>query len=211
MFGAKIRFRRAIETYFSPIVRDSFHSFSDRHSRPTAIGNPSRGARLYPLEKQGNTCLSRLTAEGGRSGRRREGLPKDKKRRDAHISRKRYYKPFPLLYPPRSRRCASYSRDSPWQLAILFGLPFDADYQMRSSDALSLSRPSARILEDFAIPPPPPPRHPHVSIRARAEGAPTVYPLAVPRKKRGNHFGILSGITSGTRRGQRGLGAKRSE
>lgn len=67
-----------------------------------------------------------------------------------------------------------------------------------------LSRRSARILGDFAIQP----RLP-AYVRIRARGGPTVSPLAVPRKKRGNHFGILSGITKATR--EEGESTKRSE
>lgn len=140
-------------------------------------------------------------------------LPKDKKREERPRLPLRYYKPplSPLLcnreYP--GRRSASI-RDSPRRTrfclicALRRGLP-DTRPLAPSSSPLSRRR-RANTHGDFAIPP--------VflfsrRIRRRVPSPPAplppVYPLAVPRKKRGNHFGILSGITSGrARRATRG-------
>lgn len=74
-------------------------------------------------------------------------------------------------------------------LVILFDLPFDADYQtpVQSTLRVSLSRREYLETSQFSYLP--------VYIRICTE---RVSPLAVPRKKRGNHFGILSGITNAT-------------
>lgn len=154
--------------------------------------------RLYP-QKAGKHVPIHLTC-----GRRVQSNAKvcQKIRSKTRAFLVRYYKSVLLLYPSSHSPRRASIRDSPQQFAILFGLPFDADYQTRSSGALpreflylDVDANTQRLCNSVASPP--------ARIYPRA-GGPTVYPLAVPRKKRGNHFGILSGITNATREGQKG-------
>lgn len=69
---------------------------------------------------------------------------------------------------------------------------------VQSSPRVSLSRRRREYLETLQFSR----ASPLTYVSAQEKDRP-VYPLAVPRKKRGNHFGILSGITN-ARRGRRG-------
>lgn len=142
-----------------PQPRESSYLFSDR--LPTAAGDSRRRARARGrrfIRVSGEIRVLRAKCDHGRIS-----PPKDKRRETRLV---RYYKPLPF-YPSNIRsdslslsfispptRCASI-RHSP-RLAILFGLPFDADYQtlavvvQQSGTSISTL---ARILGDFAIPP----------------------------------------------------------